>query len=212
MIKLDHLVFNSFQVNTYIVSDETGECVIVDPACYSEAENENLRRYLEEKRLKPVLIINTHCHIDHLLGVQFAIDTYRIKFLAHSLEIPMIDRAPIMGDIFGFTVEPVPHPDRTLEDGEIIRFGNSSLEALLVPGHSEGSLAFYSLEGGFVITGDALFAGSIGRTDLPGGDYDTLIESIRTKLLPLPAETEVWAGHGQPSSIGEEIRSNHFLK
>lgn len=211
MLHLEKLVFNSFQVNTYVVHDESGECLIIDPACYSDEENMTLKNFIDQRKLKPVLHINTHCHIDHVLGMQFVRDTYSIPSYGHEKESQNLISGPLMGDLFGFSVNPLPPIDRNINDNETISFGNSELLALHVPGHSPGSLAFYSSEGKFVITGDALFDGSIGRTDLPGGNYDTLIDSIRSKLFTLPPETTVWPGHGSSSTIGKEISENPFF-
>lgn len=211
MIHLDKLVFNSFGVNTYILHDETGECVIIDPANYSEEEDMALRSYIEQHNLTPVLHLNTHCHIDHVLGVHFVKNSYNIPFHAHIEETALLEKAPLMGEVFGFKVKPIPKPDMHLSHNDTVSFGNSELRAIHVPGHSRGSLAFYSGSDGFVITGDALFAGSIGRTDLPGGDYDMLIGSITSNLLSLPPETTIWPGHGENSTIGNELENNPFF-
>ena len=211
MIQIKKLVFNSFQVNTYIIFDETNECVIIDPATYEPDEKQALSNFISEHHLQPVLSINTHCHIDHVLGLKHIKDTFNIPFRAHQEEIKLLKNAPLMGKVFGFTVDELPEIDKTIEHEEVIRFGASELRALHVPGHSAGSLAYYSHEGNFTVTGDALFAGSIGRTDLPGGDYDTLIRSITSHLLSLPEETVIYPGHGPASSIGEEMKHNPFL-
>ncbi|MEX0986762.1 MAG: MBL fold metallo-hydrolase [Bacteroidales bacterium] len=211
MIHIEKLVFNSFQVNTYLLHDETGNCIIIDPANYADQENNALVTYISQYQLYPVLILNTHCHIDHVLGLNFTKSTYDIPFHAHEKETQLLKNGPVMGDLFGFQVSPLPEPDNFVSHNEIISFGNSKVRAIHVPGHSEGSLAFYSEPDNFVITGDALFAGSIGRTDLPGGNYDTLIESIRSQLFPLPAETSIWPGHGESSTIGNETVNNPFF-
>ena len=211
MIQIDTLVFNSFQVNTYLVWDETGNCLVVDPAFYSREERAFFENHISEKGLKLTGQINTHCHVDHILGVQHVQEHYGSPFRAHADEAKLVNNAPMMGDVFGLSVEPFTGIDQTIDDKETIHVGNQILHSIHVPGHSPGSLAYYSKEGGFVITGDALFQGSIGRTDLPGGDYDQLIQSIRTRLLVLPPETVVYAGHGPPSTIGYEISENPFL-
>lgn len=211
MIKLDKLVFNSFQVNTYLLHDETKECIIIDPACYEKEEEVLLANFIAVNGLKPVLHINTHCHIDHILGMPFVRDKYKVKSSAHKLETKPLKNGHIMGQVFGFQVNVFPDLDKHIEHDEKISFGDSEILARHVPGHSEGSLAFYSHEGKFVITGDALFQGSIGRTDLPGGNYDQLINSIRENLLSLPGETRVFPGHGGASSIQEEKETNPFF-
>lgn len=212
MIQLKKIVFNSFQVNTYILFDETKECIIVDPANYEPVEDQALANFISEHNLKPVLIINTHCHIDHILGVTHAMNTFGVPFHAHENEEKLLKNASLMGKVFGFKVEQLPAIDHFIGHGELISFGNSELQSIHVPGHSSGSLAFYAPGGSFAITGDALFAGSIGRTDLPGGDYDTLIESISTNLFSLPPETTIWPGHGESSTIGDEMSDNPFFK
>jgi len=211
MIQIDTLVFNSFQVNTYLVWDDEGFCLVVDPAFYSEEEKAFFDKHISDKGLKLIGQVNTHCHIDHVLGVQHIQSSYDFPFRAHLEESELVGNAPLMGDMFGLMVEPFSGIDQVIEDGETILVGNQSLQSIHVPGHSPGSLAFYSKEGRFVITGDALFQESIGRTDLPGGDYDQLIQSIRSRLLILPPETVVYAGHGSPSTIGHEIAENPFL-
>jgi len=211
MIQIEKHVFNSFQVNTYLIRDEKGNCLIIDPAFYSPEETRNFDNYISEQGLKVSGQINTHGHIDHVLGVLHVKATYGCAFRAHSNEAELISNAPLMGDMYGLSVEPIPGIDEAIEDHDTITLGDHTLQAILVPGHSPGSLAYYSKEGGFVITGDALFQQSIGRTDLPGGDYDTLINSIRTRLLTLPPETAVYPGHGAPSTIGEEATGNPFL-
>jgi len=211
MIGIETLVFNSFQVNTYLVWDEDGSCLVVDPAFYSDEERVSFDNLVAEMELKITGQMNTHCHVDHVLGVQYIKATYGCPFRAHESESGLVKNAPVMGDVFGLIVEPLESIDQTIEDNEIIQLGSHTLQSIYVPGHSPGSLAFYSKDGGFVITGDALFQGSIGRTDLPGGDYDQLINSIRSRLLVLPPETVVYAGHGSPSTIGQELTGNPFL-
>ncbi len=211
MIQIEAFVFNSFQVNTYLVWDETGDCLVVDPAFYSREEQEILDAFLAGSALKLTGQVNTHCHIDHVLGVQYVKSQFGSPFRAHEAESILVANAPLMGDMYGLNFAPLSGIERDIEDHEAIKVGNHSLQSIHVPGHSPGSLSYYSPEGGFVITGDALFEGSIGRTDLPGGDYDQLIQSIKTRLLVLPPETTVYPGHGPSSTIGREIAENPFL-
>ncbi|MCK5134385.1 MAG: MBL fold metallo-hydrolase [Bacteroidales bacterium] len=211
MIQIDAIVFNSFQVNTYLIWDETGDCLVVDPAFYTREEQEIFDAFLIDKQLKLTGQVNTHCHIDHILGVQHIKSQYDCPFSAHEEEAILVTNAPLSGDMFGLSFEPISGIDRIIVDHDIIKVGNHSLQSIRVPGHSMGSLSYYSPEGGFVITGDALFEGGIGRTDLPGGNYDQLIQSIRTRLLVLPPETIVYPGHGPSSTIGKEIGENPFL-
>jgi glyoxylase-like metal-dependent hydrolase (beta-lactamase superfamily II) len=211
MIAIESLVFNAFQVNTYLVRDDEGNCLVVDPAFYSPEEKSTFDHYIRDHGLKVSGQINTHCHVDHVLGVQHLKQKYQCPVRAHEKESGLLKNAPLMGEIYGLTVEPIPGIDEEVNDKDHIPLNGVSLHAILVPGHSPGSLSFYSPEGAFVITGDALFQGSIGRTDLPGGDYDTLIQSIRTRLLTLPPETIVYPGHGEPSTIAREAMENPFL-
>ncbi len=212
MIKVQKFVVNPFQENAYLLYDETGSCVLVDMGSYTVEEKKEVLFFIENNQLEPVMIINTHCHVDHLLGNSFFKNKFKVSIAAHSDDEFMIDKAVEYGSVFGFEVEEPPPLDSYLEEGKAITFGSSSLEVFHVPGHSPGSVALYSSEDAFVITGDVLFDGGIGRTDLPGGDYDTLIRSITEKLLVLPDEAKVYPGHGPETTIGEEKRFNPFLK
>jgi len=211
MIKIKYFTFNAFQVNMYIISDDTLECVIVDAACYTEHEKQTVDQYISHQKLKPVKLINTHCHVDHVLGVKYIAEKYKTKFEVHEEDIQLLTNAKKYGIVFGFDVEEPPVVTGYLKEGSDIIFGNSVLKTFHVPGHSPGSMAFYNPEQKFVITGDVLFKGSIGRTDLPGGDYDQLMSSIYKKLMVLPSETEVFPGHGPSTTIHEEALNNPFL-
>jgi glyoxylase-like metal-dependent hydrolase (beta-lactamase superfamily II) len=211
MLRIESLVFNSFQVNTYLVRNENGDCLVIDPAFYSPEEIKAFDRHISSEGLTVIGQLNTHCHVDHVLGVKHMQTTYNCPLRAHPDEAGLLNNAPLMGEVFGLKVEALSGIDQCLSDNESISIGEDALQAILVPGHSPGSLSFYSPKAGFVITGDALFQGSIGRTDLPGGDYDTLINAIQSRLLTLPPETTVYPGHGDPTTIGEEASDNPFL-
>jgi len=211
MITIESFVFNSFQVNTYLVRNEKGDCLVIDPAFYSPEEINTFDQYVTSNGLNIIGQLNTHCHVDHVLGVHHMVKTYNCPLRAHSNESKLLNNAPLMGEFFGFIVEPLSGIDNPIEDNDSISIGDNYLKAILVPGHSPGSLCFYSREGGFVITGDTLFRGSIGRTDLPGGDYDTLIRSLQKRVLILPSETIVYPGHGNPTTVEEETLNNPFL-
>ena len=211
MLTIESLVFNSFQVNTYLVRDEKGNCLVIDPAFHSPEEISTFDHYITKNGLTITGQMNTHCHIDHILGVRHIQTTYNCPLRAHPDESKLLSNAPLMGDIYGLNIAPLSGIDEPVGDDESIAVGEDFLRTILVPGHSPGSLSFYSPEGGFVVTGDALFQGSIGRTDLPGGDYDTLISSIQKRLLTLPPETTVYPGHGDPTTIGDEASNNPFL-
>jgi len=205
--------FNPFQENTYLVYDETGECAIFDPGCFDTSEKEVLQRFIQENALTPVRLINTHCHIDHIFGNKFIADTYNLPLEIHRDELPVLNFAPKTVQFYGIPYpEPSPQPEQFIEAGDTVAFGNTELEVRLTPGHSPASLSFYCAKDKFVLAGDALFKGSIGRTDLPGGDMNTLLQSIREQLFTLPDEVKVYAGHGEATTIGEEKRSNPFLK
>ncbi|MFH0999986.1 MAG: MBL fold metallo-hydrolase [Bacteroidota bacterium] len=211
MIHIDTFVFNSFSVNTYILSDETNECMIVDAGCNSEKENSFLKNYIRTNSLTPVRLINTHCHIDHILGNNFVFNEFQISPEAHKDEEIILSGARQHALMFGIQLQEPPNISNFLTEKDIIKFGNSSLDILHVPGHSKGSLAFLSKTDGFVLAGDVLFSGSIGRTDLIGGNYQLLIQSIKEKLFVLDENTRVYPGHGEFTTIGKEIRSNPFF-
>jgi len=211
MIKIKAFIFNPFLVNTLVLSDDNGEGIIVDPSCYSQKERDDLDKYISENKIKPVRIINTHCHVDHLLGVAYVAKKYNIGIEFHKDDLPVFDDAYRHGIVFGFEVEKLPAAKNYLDEGQEIILGKSSLKVFHVPGHSPGSLAYYNQEQKFIIVGDVLFKGTIGRTDLPGGNYDQLINSIQTKLMSLPPDTEVIPGHGPSTTIGAEALSNPFL-
>ncbi len=211
MLHIEQLVYNSFQVNTYLLWDDQGRCMVIDPAFPPGEETGAFDLLIAERGLTLTGQINTHCHVDHVLGVHHIEKQYGYLLGAHEAESKNLRNASLMGEIFGLKLEPVEKIGRLIRDREQVPVGDDALLALHVPGHSPGSLAYYSESGRFVVTGDALFRGSIGRTDLPGGDYDQLIAAIRTQLLTLPPETIVYPGHGPASTIGEEKEENPFL-
>lgn len=211
MIEIKKFVVNPVQENTFVLSDETGECVIVDPGFYDEEECAELKTYLTQNNLKPVKIINTHCHFDHIWGVEFVRNEYGVPFCAHADDAPWVEGAVERARMFGVEMNPVQPIDCFLEEGEDVVFGNSKLQVFHVPGHAQGHVVFYSKTDEFLIAGDVLFYRSIGRTDLPGGDYNTLISNIQNKLLVLPDNTKVYCGHGSETTIGFEKNHNSYL-
>ena len=210
-MEIDKLVFSPIQVNTYVLADESGDCAIIDCGCYDQDEFEILNDLILSKNLKPVLLLNTHCHLDHIFGNRFMLEKYNLSSYCHKDDDLNRKSSLNHSKMFGLVMEIPPEPAGYLTDGQIISFGQSELAAIHVPGHAPGSLAFYSEKDKIVLTGDALFAGSIGRTDLPGGNYETLINSIKNKLFTLPAETVVYPGHGNQTTIGEEKETNPFF-
>jgi glyoxylase-like metal-dependent hydrolase (beta-lactamase superfamily II) len=211
MITIKTFVFNPFQENTFVLHDETGECIIVDAGCYEPQERTKISNYISDNNLTCIKLIHTHCHVDHVLGNAYIVSKYKPEIIAHKSDEFLITDSKKHGIVFGFTVEQPFYATNYVEEGTDITFGNSYLQVLHVPGHSPGSLAFYSPQQHFVITGDVLFKGSIGRTDLPGGNYDLLMDSISKKLMSLPPDTIVFPGHGPATTIHEEALSNPFL-
>jgi len=212
MAQVVQMTFNPFQENTYLVYDETGECVIFDPGCYDAAERRALSQKIEELDLKPVRLVNTHCHLDHVFGNKYVADTYKLPLEIHKLEVPVLASVPMVCQMYGLPVpEKSPAPGNLLQEGDVLAFGNTQLEMIFTPGHSPGSLSFYCRKDKFLIAGDVLFYGSIGRTDLPGGDHDTLIAYIKDKLLPLGDDITVYSGHGPATRMGYERKNNPFL-
>ena len=212
MISIKRFEFNPFRENTYVLSDNTGECLILDPGCQEPEEQDLLLAYFNENDLKPVKIVNTHCHIDHILGTAFLNDQFKLPFLIHPLEKPLLTASIAQGEFFGLEVQTPPEPSDYLNEGDTVTFGNSMFEVIHIPGHSPGGIVLLNKEQQCMFTGDVLFQGSIGRTDLPGGDYDSLVNSIRQKLLILDPEIRVFPGHGPDTTIGIENQSNPFFQ
>lgn len=211
-MKITCLTFNPFQENTYLLHDETNECVVVDPGCYEKSEREELKKFIEDNNLKVVRLLNTHCHIDHVLGNKFVADTYGVPLEIHPDDEQTLRSVPAYAPAYGFPMYAEQLPEKFFNEGDKIRFGNTELDVLFAPGHAPGHVVFYNSKEKVVIGGDVLFQGSIGRTDLPGGNFDTLINSIRTKLFALPDEVTVYPGHGPETTIGYEKKYNPFLK
>lgn len=212
MIQVKVFVFNPFQENTYLLYDETGECIIIDPGCATLEEELKLNGFINAQNLVPVALINTHTHIDHILGNNFIGNTYRLKPLIHPAGEIFLQHAPEHGKLFGFNVPEMIRPEKYVKEGDHINFGNSVLEVLYTPGHVDGSICLVSHSDRFVITGDVLFNGSIGRTDLPTGNFEILEESITTKLYALPDDYTVYPGHGPATTIGDEKSGNLFVR
>lgn len=211
MLKIEKFVVNPLQENSWVVSDETGECVFIDPGFYYDDEFDEIRDYILSHNLNPVKILNTHCHFDHLMGVGFVRKEFGIPFYAHPDDNFWVEKAVEQARMFGFEMPPVEPADGFFNDNDQVCFGNSVLEIIHVPGHSPGHVAFYHAESASLLAGDVLFYGSIGRTDLPGGHYQTLISAIKNRLFVLPAETKVYCGHGPETTLGFEMRNNPFL-
>ncbi len=211
MIHIAVRPFNAFRENTYILTDETGACLIVDPGNYSAAENAQIADYIKDNHLIPRLIVITHAHVDHVSGVRFLQERYRMPFAAHSEDAFLLAAMPVSSKMYGFDIQHVPNIDIDLSKESSLKFGHSEVEVIHVPGHSPGHIALYSPRERFLIAGDVLFAGSIGRTDLPGGDYKVLMESILGKIVPLGGDVTVYPGHGRSTTISQELERNPFI-
>ncbi|HVF81009.1 MAG TPA: MBL fold metallo-hydrolase [Flavisolibacter sp.] len=212
MLTVQRFTFNPLQENTYILYNEKGDCCIIDPGCYFAAEEQELKRFIEQNKLKPVVLLNTHCHLDHIFGNRFVHKSYKLLLQLHPLEKAVLDYGPTASQLWQLPFDNYDAELTFIDEGQTVRIGEEELHILFTPGHSPGSISFYSKEHKFVISGDVLFQGSIGRTDLPGGDFAILEESIKTKLYTLPADTIVYPGHGDSTTIGDEIKDNPFVK
>lgn len=212
MLTVKSFEFSPVQENTYVLFDQKDACCIIDPGCYFGNERTDLRQYIEQQGITPGLLLNTHCHLDHVFGNKFVSDTWGLPLHLHEKEKALLDLAPVMGREWGLPFENYRGELIFLQPGDFITLGDDRLKILFLPGHSPGHLGFYCAEQGFLIGGDVLFRESIGRTDLPGGDHTTLLTSIREQLWPLPDETVVYPGHGEPTTIGHERTHNPFLQ
>ncbi len=212
MLYIECFTFNAFQENTYLIYNDKKDCWIVDPGMYMAEETAHLNTYITQHKLNPVSIINTHTHLDHIFGVNAIKDKYKIPFGIHEKDLPVLQGAAGSAMLFGFDFRNIPQVDFYIKDGDFLQLGDETVNILFTPGHSPGSITFYYPAGNWAIAGDVLFNGSIGRTDLPGGNFNTLINSIRTQLFTLPDDTIVYSGHGPSTTIGNEKRYNPFLQ
>jgi glyoxylase-like metal-dependent hydrolase (beta-lactamase superfamily II) len=210
MINVLRFVFNPFQENTYLIWNDSGDCAIIDPGCLERSEENLIREAIAERGLKPKMLLNTHCHIDHVFGNAFAAKEYGLKPVIHRDEAPVLNAVPAVASMYGLPY--VPSPEPAYYDDDHLFLGDDRFEVIHVPGHSPGHVALYGKADGILISGDVLFKRSIGRADLPGGDMDTLLRSISERLMVLPEETKVYPGHMEETTIGEEKRFNPFLK
>ena len=212
MLTVQSFVFNPASENTYLVYNEKGNAIIIDPGCYFTEEQRKLQSFIEEKKLKVIQLINTHCHLDHIFGNKWVHKMYGVELYMHHLDKIILDNAPISAQKWGLAIDNYAGPLHFIDEGDIISLDDDKFSLLLTPGHSPGSLSFYCEKQNFVISGDVLFKESIGRTDLLGGNHETLLHSIRTKLFTLPPETLVYNGHGSTTTIGHEIKRNPYLQ
>lgn len=212
MLKIHSFTFSPIQENTYIIINDNKNCLIVDPGCYYPEECEELEYFINTNQLVPKALLNTHCHLDHVFGNRFVAEKWNLQPQIHPLEKQVLEFAPQSGKMWGLPFENYTGPLIFLTPGEYIHLDDERLLILFTPGHSPGSISFYSESNNLLISGDVLFKESIGRTDLPGGDFDTLISSIKTQCWPLPDNTVVYPGHGPSTTIGYEKQHNPFLK
>ncbi len=212
MSKVIKLTFGPFMENTYVIYDETMECIVIDPGCSTEMERQMLASEIDTLGLRPVRLVNTHCHIDHIPGNPFVADTYSVGLEIHPNEVPVLNEAPNYGPIFQMHVPEQPPISSFIHEGDEIRFGNTIFKVLFTPGHSPGSISFYNEAEKYIVSGDVLFRNSIGRYDLPYADGKTLFHSLTTEMMSLPDDVTVYSGHGPETTIGQERKNNPFLK
>ncbi len=212
MIHIQKFTFNPFAENTYVVYNDEKLAYIVDPGNVQDFETAEIESFISKNELKIETILLTHAHIDHVLGLQWAHDTYKVPVLLHEVEQEILDRNPFTAKQYGFFMKPFEGEKKYIQEGEKLHLGNDEFEILYVPGHSPGHIAFHNNNQKIVLSGDVLFEGSIGRTDLYKGDYEQLLDSIKTKLFTLDPETKVYSGHGNPTTIGFEKDYNPFFK
>ncbi len=211
MIKIERLVFNPFQENTYIVWDDSGEALIIDPGCYDQNEEQALVKFLDDSKLKPVAQIFTHTHIDHILGASFVYGHYGLRPVMHRDALQFYTEADKQGLMFGFEIDEIVEPEKFIDEGDKVAFGSSHLHVLHTPGHVDGHLCFVCRENKFAVAGDVLFLESIGRTDLPTGNFDLLARHIRNKIYTLGDDFTIYPGHGPHTTVGHEIFNNPFV-
>ena len=206
------LTFNAVQENTYVLYNEHNNCIIIDPGCYSNEEKEELNFFIKENKLQPILLLNTHCHLDHVFGNKYFAETYSLTLQIHKSEEEILRLAPASGLMFGLPFDNYAGNFIYIKEGDVIKLNDDSLKVIEAPGHSPGSVCFYCEAQKFIIGGDVLFLNSIGRTDLPGGNQEQLIKNIREKLFALPDDVKVYPGHGPATTIGNEKKFNLYLK
>ncbi len=212
MLYLESFTFNPFQENTYVIYNDKKQCWFVDPGMYGPLEDAHILKYIAGNGLQPVAIINTHAHIDHIIGINTLVEKFGIPFGMHESDQPLLRNAVGSAMMFGLDFKSAPKPDFFIKGDQTLSLGDDTLEVRFAPGHAPGHIVFYYPKGGWLIAGDVLFNGSIGRTDLPGGNFETLMNSIRTQLFTLPDSTVVYPGHGPATTIENEKKYNPFLQ
>jgi hydroxyacylglutathione hydrolase len=211
MFQIKVFTFNPVQENTYLLYNEQNECIIIDPGCYFDDEKDQLKSFINLNKLQPRMLLNTHCHLDHVFGNKFVSEEYKLTLQTHPLEKQVLELAPSSGLMFNLPFDNYQGEVIYLEEGDVISLGDDQLEIIHAPGHSPGSICFYCAKQKFIIGGDVLFQNSIGRTDLPFGSHEDLIRNIKEKLFKLPGDVKVYSGHGPKTTIGEEMKGNPYL-
>ena len=211
MLQIKSFQFSPIQENTYLLYNEFNDCIIIDPGCYFDAEKAELAAFIYDNKLNPVMLLNTHCHLDHVFGNKMVAEKYNLTLQIHEKEKAVLAFAPTSGLMYDLPFDNYIGDVILLNEGNHIKLGNDALKILLTPGHSPGSLSFYCQQDKFVISGDVLFKNSVGRSDLPGGNHEQLIKSIKDHLLTLPNDTIVYSGHGPATTVGEERAGNPYL-
>jgi len=211
MIKVHQITYNPFAENTYVLTNENKDAIIIDPGMYGDDERVHFDAFIEEREFSPVKLILTHAHLDHVFGLNHVAEKYKLTPQVNAKELMIYDNASSVANQYGLSMKPLISPLEGVEDNSELIFGDAKLKVIFTPGHSPGSVCFYNQEQNWIIGGDVLFQSSIGRTDLPGGDFETLINSIKTRLFILPDETRVYSGHGPSTTIGVEKMTNPFL-
>ncbi len=212
MITIQDFCFSAFQENTYVLYNEFKEAIIIDPGCYTRIEEKMLTDFIRKENLKPSLLLNTHCHLDHVFGNNYVSETYGLTAHIHPNEQIVLDRLQEAAAKWGVPTDAYKGPIQYIEEGEIIQFGTDSFKVLLTPGHSPGSVCFYHAQQDFMIGGDLIFKDGVGRTDLPGANPLDLIKSIRTQIFPLPDTLTIYSGHGPATTWGREKEHNPYIQ
>jgi hydroxyacylglutathione hydrolase len=212
-IHVQSFTFGPFQENTYIAYNEEKTAVIIDPGCSNSYEEQQLVDFIESNNLEIKALLSTHCHIDHIFGNAFVLNKYKVDYYIHELDLPVLERGERSAQVYGIQgFTPSPQPTNFLKDNEVISFDNLNFKVIFGPGHAPGHVAFYSEENHFAISGDILFKGSFGRVDLPGGDLETLKQTIHNRFFTLPEQTIIYSGHGPETTIGVEKKTNYILQ
>jgi glyoxylase-like metal-dependent hydrolase (beta-lactamase superfamily II) len=212
MFQIKAFTFSPVQENTYLLYNQYNECIIIDPGCYYDNEKDALKSFINLNKLQPIILLNTHCHLDHVFGNKFVAEEYKLVLQTHALEKQVLEMAPASGLMFNLPFDNYQGEIIYLQEGDTVSLGDDELKVIHAPGHSPGSICFYCEKQGFLIGGDVLFQNSIGRTDLPFGSHEDLIKNIKEKLFTLPENVKVYPGHGDPTTIGEEIKGNPYLQ